>query len=651
MRSRMLLSVWKAFRSVSGLSLALLVLAWTVTTPPVVLADPSNEDCLDCHGEAAAEDEEHPPIVAEKAFAASAHSDLQCTNCHTDATDTPHDDLGPVSLDACTDCHDDEVTEYKEGHHAKARESGLAMAPTCAGCHGDIHNVTDHTEDKSPEHWTALAEVCARCHADPQLAEALNLSVVRPLESYLKSAHALAIKSGKRGAVCSDCHEPHRTLPPNDPRSSIWAATVPETCGRCHGEIFEKFQRSVHGQAVARGMRDAPGCTSCHGEHSILPHSDSSSPVFATNVPRETCGRCHSDTRLIERHGMPTGNFSAFQDSFHGLALRAGEVSAANCSSCHGVHDVLASDDPLSSVHTDNIAGTCARCHPGAGERFAVGPVHVSAALSQTGLEYWIGVIYVWAIVVVIGGMLLHNFGDIMTKAGPRTAHHADDDPAPTRMPRLLRWQHGLVMISFPLLGYSGFALTSPERWWAAPLLRWETTYATRGVVHRVAATVLMIAVLWHLGGLLLRARQRQYMRGMWWNWGDVRHVSAMVAHFVGRRRDRPMSPKFSYIEKAEYWAFLWGIMLMAVTGLPLWFENVTLQYMPKSVTDIATAIHFYEAILATLAILVWHMYWVVFDPDVYPMDMSWWSGKAPPARNAEREEDCSTVEPSGAPE
>ena len=619
--------------------LAALALVACVTSSTLARADdPTNEDCLDCHGEAAAKDEGHPAIVAEKDFAASGHSDLDCTTCHTDATEIPHDELKPVGVAPCVDCHDDAVTAYQEGSHAKARERGVTVAPTCAGCHGDIHKVVGHSEDKSPEHWAALAEACARCHASPDLAKELNLSVVRPVEAYLQSAHALAIEAGKRGAVCSDCHEPHRTLPPNDPRSSIWPATVPKTCGGCHTEILEKFERSVHGQALARGMRDAPDCTDCHGEHRILSHLDSGSPVFATNVPRETCGRCHSDTRLVERHGLTERNFDAFQDSFHGLAIRAGQVSAANCSSCHGVHDVLAATDPLSSVHPDNVAATCARCHPGAGERFAVGPVHVTAAMSTTGIVYWIRLVYLWLIGIVIGGMLLHNLADLLRKVRTPSVHHAAAGPGPVRMPRVLRWQHRLVMLSFPVLALTGFALTSPESWWAAPLLRWETTYATRGLIHRIAAVVLIVAVSWHVLGLVKSARQRGYMRGMWWKWSDISHFFAMMAHYAGLRRERPKSEKFSYIEKAEYWAFMWGTVLMAVTGIPLWFADVTLRYLPKWFTDVATALHFYEAILATLAILVWHMYWVVFDPDVYPMDASWWSGHAPPARNEERE-------------
>ena len=78
-----------------------------------------------------------------------------------------------------------------------------------------------------------------------------------------------------------------------------------------------------------------------------------------------------------------------------------------------------------------------------------------------------------------------------------------------------------------------------------------------------------------------------------------------------------------------EYWAFFWGTLVMAASGFVLWFESWSLRALPSFVLDAATAIHWYEAILATLAILVWHFYMVVFDPDVYPMDRAWLTGRA----------------------
>jgi cytochrome b subunit of formate dehydrogenase len=77
-----------------------------------------------------------------------------------------------------------------------------------------------------------------------------------------------------------------------------------------------------------------------------------------------------------------------------------------------------------------------------------------------------------------------------------------------------------------------------------------------------------------------------------------------------------------------EYWAFLWGTAVMTASGLLLWFNNFTLRHFPKWVSDAATAIHYYEALLATFSILIWHFYMVIFDPLVYPMDTAWLNGK-----------------------
>jgi cytochrome b subunit of formate dehydrogenase len=107
----------------------------------------------------------------------------------------------------------------------------------------------------------------------------------------------------------------------------------------------------------------------------------------------------------------------------------------------------------------------------------------------------------------------------------------------------------------------------------------------------------------------------------------DLRDLVAMFRHNVGRG-PRPLFGHFSYAEKVEYWAFMWGTAVMAVSGLLLWFNSWTLRHFPTWIADAATAVHYYEAILASLSILVWHLYMVVFDPDVYPMDRAWLTGK-----------------------
>lgn len=90
----------------------------------------------------------------------------------------------------------------------------------------------------------------------------------------------------------------------------------------------------------------------------------------------------------------------------------------------------------------------------------------------------------------------------------------------------------------------------------------------------------------------------------------------------------KPLFERFGYIEKAEYWALVWGVIVMAVTGFIMWFDNYFMGQLTKLGWDISRTIHFYEACLATLAILAWHFYFVLFNPDIYPMSTAWLTGK-----------------------
>jgi cytochrome b subunit of formate dehydrogenase len=90
----------------------------------------------------------------------------------------------------------------------------------------------------------------------------------------------------------------------------------------------------------------------------------------------------------------------------------------------------------------------------------------------------------------------------------------------------------------------------------------------------------------------------------------------------------KPKIGRFGYSEKMEYWAVVWGTIIMGVTGLVVWFKMDVTQFLPRWAVDVALTIHYYEAILACLAIVVWHFYHVIFDPDVYPLNWACWNGK-----------------------
>jgi cytochrome b subunit of formate dehydrogenase len=117
----------------------------------------------------------------------------------------------------------------------------------------------------------------------------------------------------------------------------------------------------------------------------------------------------------------------------------------------------------------------------------------------------------------------------------------------------------------------------------------------------------------------------------------DVRDVIQNFGYYLGISRARPKIARFGYAEKAEYWAVVWGTIIMGLTGLMIWFKIGWFGFLPRWTIDVALAIHLYEAILATLAIIVWHFYHVIFDPDVYPVNWAFYDGRI--SEDAFREE------------
>ena len=108
----------------------------------------------------------------------------------------------------------------------------------------------------------------------------------------------------------------------------------------------------------------------------------------------------------------------------------------------------------------------------------------------------------------------------------------------------------------------------------------------------------------------------------------DPREGLANFAYNLGLGDHPPYRSSHSYIEKAEYWAVVWGAIVMIATGLLLWANNLAMKFLPKVWLDVSTSVHFYEAVLATLAIVVWHFYSIMFDPDVYPLNTAFLTGR-----------------------
>lgn len=309
--------------------------------------------------------------------------------------------------------------------------------------------------------------------------------------------------------------------------------------------------------------------------------------------------------------------------------MREGSQTVANCASCHGVHNIFRSSDPRSTVNPANLATTCGNCHSGAGKSFAIGAVHVQISQGPAHpVVEWIRRAYVVLIPATLGFMILHNLIDFLAKLMRGRSHHAGSSRQALRMGLHFRIAHWGVMVSFPTLVMTGFMLKFPDQ--SRALVPWRLLYSTRGTVHRAAAVLLVISLLYHIVDLAVNRRDRMILKYMLVRFSDATEMLNAILYNLGVSKQPPVYGKFNYVEKMEYWAFLWGTFVMAVSGFLLWFNSFALRHFPKWTTDAATAIHYYEALLATFSILIWHMYGVIFDPDVYPMDLSWLNGRVP---------------------
>ena len=580
----------------------------------------TNDECAMCHGG----DDPEVPRVSDATLTHSSHEGFACVDCHADVAEIPHPEA--LARVDCQTCHVEEGATYT--HHGRGVLGETEDLPACQDCHGS-HQILPSTDRDSATHPTHLSQTCGVCHSDLDLAKKHDIQLKRPVEVYESSVHGKAALGGVYvAATCTDCHSTggtaHRILAPGDPTSSINHFNVPRTCGQCHHGIEQDYWEGIHGKLALRGETDTPVCTTCHGEHGILPTDDPRSNVSPSLVAQSTCAPCHESARLNEKYGIPAGRLASFVDSYHGLKSKAGDPTVANCASCHGAHRILQSSNPESSIYPANLKETCGHCHPGITTELAQTPIHGANTSLHIGISDIVTKIYIVAIVVIIGLMTLHVLIDLRKRNLDLLAK-----PQVRRMDANGIFQHSVLMISFIVLVVTGFALRYSEAWIFKTLFGWDGGFSVRGLIHRGAAVVLVLGSIWHV--FYLRTRNGKiFWKGMIPSFEDFKQFIQMMLYNLGRSKDHPKFGRFGYVEKAEYWALVWGTVVMIVTGFFLWFDNLAVAFFPKGFLDVMLVIHFYEAWLATLAIAVWHMYATVFRPGVYPGNPSWVTGKMP---------------------
>jgi len=590
----------------------------------------NNEGCNECHGDkeftrTTESGQEDTLYVDMTEYEQSVHGSFDCKDCHSDAKGDPHpDDLAEVN---CSECHEDVMEMYSQGIHGKARLAGDLEAPACADCHGE-HDIRSSTDKASITFAVNLPKTCGSCHHKGGVGETHEIPISEPFEKFEHGIHGQLLAEGiETAASCASCHESHGPLPLSDPASQIYWTNISSTCGQCHAEIQEVYDVSSHGKAIEMGVIDAPTCITCHGEHDIIPVESPLARTSPSRVSEETCSPCHGMLKLNERFGILPDRISTYMNSYHGLARHKGSKVAANCVSCHGVHNILSAEDSLSTINKANLTTTCGACHPNASQTFAESYIHTAIPSLGDRISSIVRTIYIYLIIIVIGGMLLHNF--IIWFGYVRAKYRELQKPDTIRRFKT-SWviQHLTLLISFSLLVITGFTLKYATTGWVAFFNRLGFDESVRGTIHRVAGVILLALGVFHVIRFIVYKDTRREIGSLIPGIQDLHQFSANMKYHLGMSKDKAQFARYAYTEKAEYWAVAWGTIIMGITGLVLWFPVVATKYLPAWIVKVSETLHFYEAILATLAILLYHMFYAIFHPEDYPLNLTFLTGK-----------------------
>ncbi len=495
----------------------------------------------------------------------SAHGDLVCYDCHRDVTDVPHS-KPPGAVD-CAICHTEGgVRGSTAGHAAPGR--------------GDLHTL------------------------------------------------ALRGKGGNTPA-CIACHGGHDAQLVRSPKSRLAPGRIAETCSVCHEPESRQYSESIHGTEARRGNRDTPTCSTCHPEHISLGQAS----IRQQGVIRK-CLSCHEDPGLQAKYSLPANRLASFLGSYHGAASELGDSRVANCVSCHSAHKILPSTDPRSTVNPRNMALTCGQCHPGAGTMFAAGRVHLEPSLKHDQLVFFVRTGYQLFIIGLISSFLGYIALDLVARRRRRfppsrhPARRSAYDPEFVRLTLNQRIQHWLLITCFITLMVTGLPLTTPTSAVARRLVVFLGGMGARAIIHRTTAVVLILLVCYHLLYVLFSRRGYREFWELTPGLQDGRDVLRMLRFYLGLSPVPARFGRYNFIEKFEYLAVGWGSVVMISTGILLWAPGLALSVVPKWVMDAALIVHGWEAILAFLAIIIWHMYNVHFNASVFPMSPVWLTGK-----------------------
>ena len=611
----------------------------------------ANSDCLDCHSDPTTtrvvNGKNVPlPVFPTNNFARSVHAMLDCTDCHAGVKELVHaSNLPPPD---CSGCHDQEAKDYATSIHGMSHAMGASGAANCWDCHGS-HGILPVKDPASPVFKMNLPQTCAKCHSNANLTKEYQIEFPQAASQYMDSIHGNALL--KMGLIvapsCDDCHGVHTIKRAVDRDSPINHANVAKTCGKCHLGIEQTYDKSIHGQLLAKGDQHGPVCIDCHSAHQIVNPTGNNFKA----VSDERCGKCHLD------------RLEGYRDTYHGKAMALGRPNSAPevaaCYDCHGFHDVLPPTNSLSHLSKTNILATCQKCHPGATEKFTEYRPHANPLdkanypmlhvvfLAMTGLligTFAFFGLHTLAWLVRAVWLYLHDSkkfreAKIATQTGGEWF---------TRFVPFERFLHVLVVSSFLLLVVTGMPLKFYYTGWAKFIFHVFGGPETARMLHRFGAIITFLYFTLHLTSLAGKAwKGKKSLRNsetgkieikrlwsvlfgpdsMMPTMHDLRDLIDHNKWFFGKG-PKPQFDRWTYWEKFDYFAVFWGVAIIGASGLVMWFPTFFTRFLPGWIINIALLVHSDEALLAAGFIFSIHFFNTHFRIEKFPMDTVIFSGR-----------------------
>lgn len=190
------------------------------------------------------------------------------------------------------------------------------------------------------------------------------------------------------------------------------------------------------------------------------------------------------------------------------------------------------------------------------------------------------------------------------------------------------RIQHILLFLSMVVLSVTGLSLRFHQSWIGKLLIQLEGGMEMRGLIHRWAAVVLMALGIYHFLYVFFTEKGHQEFMLLKPRLKDFVDFYQVIKFTLGMSNHYPDFDKYDFREKFQYGGVVFGALIMAFTGFILWFETASMAVMPKWMIDVTLIVHGYEGLLAFLVLLLWHLYSVHLNPEVFPMDWSWLTGR-----------------------